>query len=114
MALLAHRLAQRRLQDGRVDDGVVEVVHGVRHGILDVALARAVAALAADAFALDQRLLVAVDAPRDGRVRLAWQNRQSAGTGRPARYSGENCGDRPQPPTLPSPRGGRVGWGRTS
>src|SRR5262249_29585440 len=60
MALFAHRLAQRGSEELRIDDGVVDAL-GIPAGVFLVQISGAVAALAADGVAAEDRLLVAID-----------------------------------------------------
>ena len=80
MALLTDRFPQCGGQIGRVDDRQVGL--GRRPTPLHVQLAGAVAALAADGVALEDRRLVAVQRPGHGANWLVWQNRQSGWIGR--------------------------------
>src|SRR5437879_4092977 len=62
MALLANRLAQHRFEGGRVDDGVIRALRGVRLTLpLDVQFAWTVAALAANSQLRRQRRAKAID-----------------------------------------------------
>ncbi len=62
MTLLADRLAQRRLQVARVNDGKVRTSRlFATQPAFDVKLARSVAALAADRVAMEDGLLIMVD-----------------------------------------------------
>src|SRR5262249_32220693 len=79
VALLADRLAQGVLQPGGVDDGVVAPRDLLaRLPAADVQLAGAVAALAADGVAVEDRLPVAVERVRDV-VRVVAVAEQAAG-----------------------------------